>query len=133
MEEETLIIIKPDGLKRHLVGKILEYFEDANLNIEKCYISNISDEKLREHYSHLVDKPFFPQLKEYMQSGPCFFGIVSGENAIARVRAIEGNTDPLIAERGTIRSDFGTSINQNLVHGSDSKESAKVEIKRFFS
>ena len=132
MKEHTLIIIKPDGLQRHLVGKILQYFEDANLNIDQCYIDTMTDDVLRAHYSQVVDKPFFPELKTYMQSGPCFFAIISGENAVARVRAIEGNTDPLKAERGTIRSDFGTSLNYNLVLGSDSVEHAIVEIARFF-
>nr|WP_263849054.1 nucleoside-diphosphate kinase [Lacticaseibacillus nasuensis] len=73
MNEHTLIIIKPDGLQRHLVGKILQYFEDANLNIDQCYIDTMTDDVLRAHYSQVVDKPFFPELKTYMQSGPCFF------------------------------------------------------------
>lgn len=132
MQEQTLVIIKPDGIKRKLVGKILQYFEAVALTFVSIKMEILSEEVLRQHYSHLVEQPFFPRIVNYMTEGPVIILIIEGEQAVARVRKIVGATNPLEAERGTIRADFGVNQTRNLVHASDSIEAAQQEIQRFF-
>lgn len=131
--EQTLIIIKPDGVDRHLVGRILQRFEDRNLTISKMYLGKLTVDKAKEHYDHLRDKLFFKDIIDYMVSGPVVFAILEGENVIAITRKMIGATNPLEASSGTIRGDFALTSGANVIHASDSIEAAKVEIERFFT
>ena len=130
--EKTLVIIKPDALQNRWVGKIIAIFEDMALEIIQAEMMALSDEVLEEHYSHLVDKDFFPEIKEFMQSLPVLVMTLHGNNAVANVRKEVGATDPNKAEKGTIREQFGTDVMWNAVHASDSAENAEAEITRFF-
>ncbi|GCF95272.1 nucleoside diphosphate kinase [Enterococcus florum] len=131
--EQTLVIIKPDGVKRKLTGRIIQRFEDKNLLIKEMYQGIVTEAVAKEHYAHLQDKPFFPDLIAYMTSGPVVFLLLEGTDVIALVRQLLGATNVLNAAAGTIRGDFASSTTENIVHASDSKESAEVEIQRFFS
>ena len=130
--ERSLIILKPDCLQRNLLGEIIKRFENKGLKIAGLKMGKISDAKIDEHYSHHKDKPFFGNLKGFMQSGPVVFIIIEGYEAIDSVRLITGPTLGRKADAGSIRGDFGMSQSHNIIHASDSVESAEVEIKRFF-
>ena len=130
--EKSLIIIKPDGVKKRLIGKIISRFEENSLEIERIRVLHIDKNIALAHYKEHVDKPYFPKLLKYMTSGPCIVMIVKGENAVAKSRELMGCTDPQKADKGTIRGDFGTDITINVVHGSDSEKSAEREINIFF-
>lgn len=130
--EATLVIIKPDGVKRQLVGRIIQRFEDKDLKIVQMKLTTLSKGLLDEHYEHLKAKPFFTELVAYMMSGPVVIIVLEGEDAIKKVRQLVGATDPLEAEMGTLRGDFGLNKTQNLVHASDSLEAAKKEIAEFY-
>lgn len=129
--ERTLVIIKPDALQRNLIGEIISRFERKGLKIVGCKMMRLDDAILAEHYSHHKDKPFFGSLKEYMKHSPVIVIVLEGEDAVQGVRLISGATKGVDADAGTIRGDLAMS-NQNLVHASDSKESAEREIERFF-
>ncbi len=131
--EQTLVIIKPDGVKRKLTGRIIQRFEDKNLTIREMYQGVISEDIAKSHYAHLKDKAFFPELIAYMTSGPVVFLLLEGNDAIALVRQMLGATNILKAVPGTIRGDFACSTTENIVHASDSPENAAIEIQRFFS
>lgn len=131
--EQTLVIIKPDGVRRRLTGRIIQRFEDKNFTIREMYQGIISKEVAENHYAHLKDKPFFPELIAYMTSGPVVFLLLEGPNVIALVRQMLGATNVLNAIPGTIRGDFACSTTENLVHASDSPENAAIEIQRFFN
>lgn len=133
MEEKTLVIIKPDGVKRHLVGRIISRFEDRQLTIDKMRFGYLTKEIAQAHYAHLADKPFFQDIVDYMTSGPVVFIVLKGENAIEMVRKMIGTTNALEANPGTIRGDFATNKSQNIIHASDCFAAADVEIKRFFN
>ena len=130
--EKTLIIIKPDAIEKKLIGKKLATLESSNFEVIQMEMMALSDEMLTEHYSHLTDKPFFPEIVEFMQSLPVIVMTLQGENAVTRVRDIVGVTDPSEADDGTIRKQFGTDVMKNVVHASDSVENAEAEIERFF-
>jgi len=130
--EQTLSIIKPDAVANGVIGEILQYFEMADLKIVGSKMTQLSEAQVKTFYADLKDKPFFPELVEYMTSGPVIVQVLEGEDAIATNRTIMGATDPAKAEPGTIRSDFGTDLGHNAVHGSDSKTSAAREISLFF-
>ena len=130
--EKTLVIIKPDALQNKWAGKIIAIFEDMGLEIIQAEMMMLSDEMLEEHYSHLVDKDFFPEIKEFMQSTPVLVITLHGHNAVTNVRKEVGATDPDKADKGTIREQFGTDVMWNAVHASDSVENAEAEIIRFF-
>lgn len=130
--ERTLIIIKPDALQRNLLGEILHRFERKGLKIVGLKMEQISDLKIEEHYAHHKDKPFFDGLKKFMQSTPVVLVAVEGLEAVDAVRLITGATKGRAADAGTIRGDFAMSMQANIVHASDSPESAKEEVKRFF-
>lgn len=132
-EEQSLIIFKPDAVHRGLLGEIVHRFERKGLKIAALKMVRLSDKKLEEHYSHHADKPFFADLKNFMQQSPVVMCVVSGFNAIKATRLIVGPTAADEADAGTIRGDFAMSVQSNLVHASDSLESAKEEISRFFS
>ena len=130
--EKTLIIIKPDALENKWSGQIITVFEKMGLEIIQAEMMVLSDEVLNEHYRHLLDKPFFPEIREFMQSLPVLVMTLQGENAVEEVRTKVGATDPDKAKKGTIRNDFGTDVMWNAVHASDSVENAETEITRFF-
>ncbi len=131
-EEQSLIIIKPDALQRGLVGEIFHRFERKGLRIIGIKMVELEDITLDAHYSHHIDKPFFASLKKFMKSAPVILVALSGINAIKAIRLIVGPTKSYEAEAGSIRGDFALSGQANIVHASDSADSAKDEIKRFF-
>ena len=131
--EQTLSIIKPDAVERNLAEKIKEKFLKNKLYIKNQKKIQISKEEAAEFYKVHQTKPFYERLCNYLSSGPIVVMILEGENAIALNRKIMGSTDPLKAEEGTIRKEFGISIDKNSVHGSDSKDNAKKEIDFFFN
>ena len=130
--EKSLIIIKPDGVEKKLVGRIISRFEENGLEIERIRVLHIDKNIALAHYKEHVEKSYFPRLLKYMTSGPCIVMIIKGENAVARARKLMGCTDPQKAEKGTIRGDFGTDITINVIHGSDCESSAEREINIFF-
>lgn len=130
--ERTLVLIKPDGVRRGLVGEIISRFERKGLTIEAMDLRTITPELADEHYAEHVTKPFYPPLKAFMTSGPLVAMVLSGDGAIEVVRALTGATDGRKAAAGTIRGDFSLSNRENLVHASDSPETAKREIALWF-
>jgi nucleoside-diphosphate kinase len=130
--EETLVIVKPDAVRRGLIGEILSRLERKGLRIEEMRMMRIDRDLADRHYEEHRDKPFFDELTDFITSGEVVVARVSGEQAIGVVRALMGPTDPAGAPQGTIRGDYGLVITQNLVHGSDSPESAKRELDLFF-
>ena len=130
--EDTLSIIKPDGVRKKIVGKILKRFEDKGFEIINLKYVHLSREEASEFYNMHKGKPFFDNLISIIASGPCLPFILRGENAIFKVRELMGSTNPVEAEPGTIRADFADSIDSNVIHGSDSEESARREILFFF-
>jgi nucleoside-diphosphate kinase len=131
--ERTLVLVKPDGVKRHLVGEILGRIERKGLSIAALELKTVSDDVARAHYAEHEDKPFFPSLLEFITSGPVVAAIVEGPRAVAAFRQIAGGTDPVEkATPGTIRGDLALVTQDNLVHGSDSPESAAREIELWF-
>ena len=133
MNEQTLSIIKPDAVDRNLENKIKSIFEKNKLKINKSKKVKITKNEAEEFYKVHQTKPFYEDLCNYLSSGPIMVMVLEGENAIAKNREIMGATDPLKAKEGTIRKMFGISIDKNSVHGSDSKENAKIEIDFFFN
>ena len=133
MTERTLVLIKPDGDKRHLVGEILSRIERKGLTIAALELKTVSDDVARQHYAEHEGKPFFPSLLEFITSGHVVAAIVEGPRAVAAFRQIAGGTDPVEkAAPGTIRGDLALVTQDNLVHGSDSPDSAVREIELWF-
>jgi len=130
--ERTLSIIKPDAVKKNLVGQILARFEAAGLRIIAARMMFLSRAEAEGFYAVHRGRPFFADLVQFMTSGPVLVQVLEGDNAIAKNRELMGATDPKKAARGTIRADFATSIDANAVHGSDSPETAQTEIAYFF-
>ena len=130
--EQTLSIIKPDGVQKNLIGEIYSRFEKAGLEIVAARMMHLSDEQAQGFYAVHKERPFFNDLVSYMTSGPVVVQVLQGEGAIAKNREIMGSTNPADAEAGTIRADFAESIEENIVHGSDAAETAAVEIAFFF-
>ena len=130
--EQTLSIIKPDGVQKNLIGEIYSRFEKAGLEIVAARMMHLSDEQAQGFYAVHKERPFFNDLVSYMTSGPVVVQVLQGEGAIAKNREIMGATNPADAEAGTIRADFAESIEENIVHGSDAAETASVEIAFFF-
>jgi len=131
--EQTYIMLKPDAVRRGLIGEIIGRIEKKGFKIVNMKMFTFTEEKLREHYAHLVDRPFFPEVLTYMMSGPVVGMIVEGENVIKGMRNFMGPTKYLDAPAGTIRGDYSCNDRENLIHGSDAPETAEIEIKRFFS
>jgi nucleoside-diphosphate kinase len=129
----TLLVVKPDGVRRGLVGEVLRRAEAKGLRIAEMRMMTIDRALAEEHYGEHREKPFFPELVEFITSGPVVVARLEGENAIDVWRTLMGPTDPSSAPPGTIRGDFGLEITENIVHGSDSPESAERELKLFFS
>lgn len=130
--EKTLVIIKPDALQRNLLGDIISRFEKKGLKIIGLKMMKINDVQIKNHYAHHLDKPFFKSLKKFMQSSPVIMMVLEGLEAVKAVRLITGPTVGRKAEAGSIRGDFAMSAQCNIVHASDSLETAQKEIARFF-
>lgn len=130
--EKTYIMLKPDCVKRGLIGEVISRIERKGYKIVDAKMMNLDEAILKDHYAHLADKPFFPNIVEYMTSGPVLGMIVEGESAVQGMRIIMGATKFEEETAGTIRGDFAHSTRENLIHGSDSPENAEIEIKRFF-
>ena len=130
--ESTLLIVKPDGVRRRLVGEVLRRAEDKGLAIDELRMLTIDRALAERHYAEHVDKPFFAELVDFITSGPVVVARLRGESAIEVWRTLMGPTNPVVAPPGTIRGDFATVITENIVHGSDSPESAARELALFF-
>jgi nucleoside-diphosphate kinase len=130
--ESTLLIVKPDGVRRGLVGEVLRRVEAKGLTIDEMRLYTIPHETAEEHYGEHRDKPFYGELVDFITSGPVVVARISGDDAITCWRTLMGPTNPVEAAPGSIRGDFATEIGQNIVHGSDSAESADRELKLFF-
>jgi nucleoside-diphosphate kinase len=130
--EETLIILKPDCMKNRVAGEVITRFEKAGFEIVAAKIMQLDGPILREHYAHVADKPFFPEIEAFMSSRPVMPMILRGEGVIAKVRDLLGPTNSKEAAKGTIRGDLGTDMMQNVVHASDGPDTAAAEKKRFF-
>ncbi|MEK9783310.1 MAG: nucleoside-diphosphate kinase [Opitutae bacterium] len=131
--EKTLILLKPDCLQNQVAGKVISRFEEKGYGIIATRMIQLDDALLREHYAHVADLPFFPEIAEFMSSRPVLAMILEGENIVQGVRDLLGPTDSTAAPEGTIRGDLGTDRMRNVVHASDSPENAQIEIDRFFS
>lgn len=132
MLDLTLALIKPDAVKRGLVGEIISIYEKNRLEIINLKWVNADQALLKKHYSAHIEKPFYPALEAFMRSGPSVALVLRGENVIQRVRQINGDTDPAQAQVNTIRYLYGTDVRHNAVHGSEDEEAAKTEIDLWF-
>jgi nucleoside-diphosphate kinase len=130
--EKTLIIFKPDCMEKRHVGNVLERFESAGFSIVGCKMTRLTPQVLREHYAHVADKPFYPEIEKFMSSRPVIVMALEGQSVVGKVRDLLGPTDSRKAPKGTIRGDFGTEMMKNVCHASDSVENAEAEIARFF-
>lgn len=130
--QKTLVIFKPDCMEQRHVGNVLERFERAGFEIIGSKLVRLSSATLREHYSHVADKPFYPEIEEFMSSRPVLVMALKGGDIVAKVRDLLGPTDSRKAPKGTIRGDFGTDMMKNVVHASDSDANAAAELARFF-
>ena len=130
--ESTLLIVKPDGVRRGLVGEVLRRVEAKGLSIESMRLMTIDRGTAEQHYGEHVDKPFFGELVDFITSGPVVVAKITGEQAITAWRTLMGPTDPIEAAPGSIRGDFATVIGENIAHGSDSPASAERELGLFF-
>jgi nucleoside-diphosphate kinase len=133
MKERTLSIIKPDGVSRRLIGEVIKRLEAENLRIAAMKMIKMTEEQAKGFYKVHEGKPFYESVTRFMSSGPCVVMILEGEDVIKRYRKLMGATNYKEAEPGTIRREFATDIEKNVVHGSDSKETALFEINYFFS
>ncbi|MBX7157845.1 MAG: nucleoside-diphosphate kinase [Verrucomicrobiae bacterium] len=131
--ETSLILLKPDCVTKKLTGEIIRRFETAGFQIRGLKMMRLNNAILKEHYAHLIDKPFYPEIESFMQSAPVVALALSGENVIARIRDLIGPTDSKKAAKGTVRGDYGVDVMVNIVHASDSLENAQLELKRFFA
>jgi len=130
--EKTFIILKPDCMEQGLAGKVLQRFESEGFSIVATKMTRLESPILREHYAHVADLPFFPDIEAFMSSRSVIMVALQGDNVIQRVRDLLGPTDSTKAPAGTIRGDFGTDMMRNVVHASDGPETSAAELKRFF-
>jgi nucleoside-diphosphate kinase len=130
--QQTFVMVKPDGVKRGLVGEVVRRIEAKGFRLREMKLFRISDDLATTHYAEHTDKPFFKDLVSFITSGPVVAMVVEGADAVAGIRQIMGATDPLKAAPGSLRGDFATEITENIVHGSDSAASAKREVGLFF-
>lgn len=130
--QTTLILLKPDCVKKNLIGNVIARLEAAGFSIAGMKMIQLDQAILREHYAHIADKPFFPDVEKFMSSSPVVAIALRGEGAVDKVREIAGPTDSRKAAPGTIRGDLGEDMMVNIIHASDSAESASAELKRFF-
>jgi len=130
--QTTLILLKPDTIERSLIGQVISRLENKGLKIVGLKMMQLDDAIIEEHYDFLMDKPFFPSIKEYMTRTPVVALAVKGNNAIPVVRMLTGATNPQEALPGSIRGDFALTIDANIIHASDTPENAEIELNRFF-
>lgn len=130
--EKTLVLVKPDGVKKHICGEVISRFERKGTEVEAIKMIQVPEELAKKHYAEHEGKGFFKDLIAFITSGPVLAMVIKGENAVAAVRQINGATDPLKAVPGSIRGDFATSIDENVVHASDAPETAEREIGLWF-
>ncbi len=130
--ERTLILCKPDCMEKNLAGEVLRRLEAAGLRLSAAKMLRLDAKLLAEHYAHLTDRPFFPEIVEFMSSRPVLALILQGPGAVAKVRELLGPTDSRKALAGTLRGDLGTNSMLNIAHASDSPENAEIEVRRFF-
>ncbi|MCF7689059.1 MAG: nucleoside-diphosphate kinase [Cephaloticoccus sp.] len=130
--QKTFVIFKPDCMAQKHVGDVLARFESAGFSVVGCKMMRLTPELLREHYAHVADKPFYPEIENFMSSLPVICMALQGDDIVAKVRDLLGPTDSKKAAKGTIRGDYGTDMMTNVVHASDSDENAKLELVRFF-
>jgi len=130
--ERTFVMLKPDAIKKRVAGEVISRLENAGLGIVGMRMVRLDEKICREHYAHHADKPFFKGLVEFMCSAPVICMVLEGKDAVEVVRSLAGPTDSRKAPKGTIRGDFGTDVQANIIHASDSQETAEGEIKRFF-
>ncbi|MEM4165993.1 MAG: nucleoside-diphosphate kinase [Candidatus Bilamarchaeaceae archaeon] len=132
MRERTLILLKPDAIQRGFVGEIISRFEKKGLKIVALKMLKMTPTLAKEHYAHLVEKPFYPDLEKFMTTHPIIAAIIEGKEAVEVVRTMLGPTNATKAPAGTVRGDLSNSTSRNVIHASDSKETAQKEIERFF-
>ena len=130
--ERTLILLKPDCVQDKNCGEVIKRFESAGFTIRASKMMKLTLDTLKEHYAHVADKPFFPEIADFMQSAPVVGLVLEGDSIIDKVRDMLGPTDSTVAAKGTIRGDLGKNKMVNVVHASDSPENARIEIERFF-
>jgi nucleoside-diphosphate kinase len=133
MKQQTLILLKPDCLQKQIVGKVIARFEESGLKIRACKMIQLTPEILRDHYAHIADKPFYPEVEKFMASYPVIAMVLEGDDSIAKVREMLGVTDSRKADPGTLRAEFGVDQMVNVAHASDGEDAARTEVKRFFS
>jgi nucleoside-diphosphate kinase len=131
-DETSLLLLKPDCIAKNLSGEVLHRLLAQGFRIRGIKMIQLTDELLKDHYSHIADKPFFPSVADFMKSKPVIALALAGDNVIAKVRDLLGPTDSKAAPKGTIRGDFGEDKMTNICHASDSPEAAAIELKRFF-
>ncbi|MGV3488083.1 MAG: nucleoside-diphosphate kinase [Tuberibacillus sp.] len=131
--ERTFLMVKPDGVQRNLIGEIVSRFEKKGFKLVGAKLMSISQELAEKHYAEHKERPFFGDLVSFITSSPVFAMVWEGENVIATARNMMGKTNPVEAGPGTIRGDYGVQVSQNIIHGSDSLESAVREINLFFN
>ena len=131
--ERSLILLKPDCLNSHHAGEVISWFEKAGFEIRAAKLIALTDDLLKEHYAHIADRPFFPEIVEFMSARPVLALVLEGENAVTAIRDLLGPTDSTVAPAGTIRGDMGTTSMENICHASDSVENAAIEVERFFN
>ena len=130
--QKTFVIFKPDAMEKRIVGTVLSRFEAAGFEVIGCKMAQLAPALLREHYAHVADKPFYPEIETFMSSRPVVMIALKGKDVVQRVRDLLGPTDSRKAAKGTIRGDFGTEMMKNVVYASDSVENGKAELARFF-
>jgi nucleoside-diphosphate kinase len=130
--EKTFLMVKPDGVQRNLIGEIVSRFERKGFQLVAAKLMTASDDLAKEHYTEHKERPFFGELVDFITSGPVFAMVWEGENVISSARTMMGKTNPAESAPGTIRGDFATVLSQNIIHGSDSPESAEREINLWF-
>ena len=130
--QQTFVMVKPDGVRRRLVGEVVRRIEDKGYELKEMKLFTVEESLAKKHYAEHTEKPFFGELVSFITSGPVVAMVVEGPDAVAGMRGIMGATNPLEAAPGSIRGDFASFITENIVHGSDSPESAEREINLFF-
>lgn len=131
--QRTLILLKPDSVTKKICGKVISRFEDSGLFIRGCKMIHLDPKLLRDHYAHIADKPFYPEVEKFMSSAPVIALVLEGTDVITKVRDMLGVTDSRKADPGTLRAEFGEDMMINVCHASDGLEAAEAEVKRFFS
>ncbi len=130
--QRTLILLKPDAVTKKFCGKVISRFEDAGFTIRGCKMLKLDAKILREHYAHIAEKPFYPEVEQFMSSAPVIALVLEGADVVAKVRDMLGVTDSRKAAPGTLRAEFGVDQMVNVAHASDGAEAAEAEVQRFF-